>query len=1043
MADHKARRRPFGHRSRRLLRIEPLESRLLLAGDTFLINFQLAGAPVPTGYAADTGELYGDRGGGLFYGWSSDHTDVSRDRGFEADQRLDTLIHFHENQIWELELPDGLYEVTVSIGDAEFSSDHTLNVEGVNYWSALALTPGVFQQQTQQITVADGRLTLDQGAAVEKATRIDFVHVVGLPNGPNTAPATPKVIEPVIDGQVVNPTDVHMEATGYFDADSDAHKSSDWEIWTVGVGAEPVWQTLGIEGVERLHTHLGDGVFINSHAGRTDLEANTDYELRVRFRDEAGSVSGFATRTFQTADASTIFPLELQDVRDVPSPEWLDAADDDVVFPPSLPEPSELRLESADGDLLLSLAGGGLSPIVTNPPALADHADLRIVMLAGSEGLLLGQTRLIFQDDHGQEHTVYLPAMNLAGDERLDLWVASEGSTYYGTAAQTEPDFSNLAQKAELSVPYLAMEPGFVVEEVAGGFQLPTNIAFVPEPGLNPGDPLFYVTELYGTIKVVTNDFTVSTYATDLLNYDPTGAFPGSGEQGLTGIVANIEDVDPSAGVDLRVVIYATRVWDTDPGNGSAEPHHPQVIRFVSTPDGLSAAGPPTVLLNMVGETQGQSHQISNASIGPDGKLYIHMGDGFDYTTAQNLDSYRGKILRMNLDGTAPTDNPFYNAGDGINARDYVYAYGLRNPFGGAWRESDGKHYEVENGPSVDRFAQINVGQNYNWNNTDASMFTEAIYNWNPAHAPVNITFVQPGTFDGSQFPAELMDRAYVSESGPTYAEGPQALGKRIVEFELDGNGDLVSGPNTFVDYVGVGRASVVGLTAGPDGLYFTELYKDLDASTPIEAGARVMRVRYVNPLDGDYDIDGDVDEDDYSVWRRNFGSTYLLAADGNGNGVVDAADYAVWRDALNSSLGQGGGAATIAAVTQYADDPAEDAHPLVGEEIVADVVLDVVRVKPAADTSGNHTEFRPRATFERVTTRVSNSHRDDLLTAWLAGSANKRDRRGVPHERPSGESDTGRSGDSTHCGIDAVFDLWGADGRSGAALTSVRRGLL
>ena len=60
-----------------------------------------------------------------------------------------------------------------------------------------------------------------------------------------------------------------------------------------------------------------------------------------------------------------------------------------------------------------------------------------------------------------------------------------------------------------------------------------------------------------------------------------------------------------------------------------------------------------TVLLNIQPETQGQSHQISNVTIGPDNKLYVHLGDGFNFAAAQNLDQYRGKILRMNLDGTA------------------------------------------------------------------------------------------------------------------------------------------------------------------------------------------------------------------------------------------------------------------------------------------------------------------------------------------------------------------------------------------------------
>jgi hypothetical protein len=280
------------------------------------------------------------------------------------------------------------------------------------------------------------------------------------------------------------------------------------------------------------------------------------------------------------------------------------------------------------------------------------------------------------------------------------------------------------------------------------------------------------------------------------------------------------------------------------------------------------------------------------------------------------LNQFRGKILRMNLDGTAPADNPFYNPLDGISARDYVFAYGVRNPFGGAWRASDGMHYEVENGPSIDRLTQIVRGRNYLWDGSDQSMTQFAIYNWIPSHAPVNITFVQPETFAGSQFPASKMDHLFISESGPTYAPRAQANGKRIVEMVLDANGNLVSGPTTLVEYRGTGQASVVGLAAGPDGLYFSELYKD-DVPNPNPfttsglAGARIFRVRYVNPIVADYQIDGDVDSADYNVWQKNFGSNLLLAADGNRNGAVDAADYVVWR---KSQMAAAAGSAANAA---------------------------------------------------------------------------------------------------------------------------------
>ena len=79
-------------------------------------------------------------------------------------------------------------------------------------------------------------------------------------------------------------------------------------------------------------------------------------------------------------------------------------------------------------------------------------------------------------------------------------------------------------------------KPGYVVEPVQSGLRLPVNIAFVPNPGTNPTDPLYYVAELYGSIQVVRNDGTRSTFATGLLDYNPQGPISGSGEQGLTGL---------------------------------------------------------------------------------------------------------------------------------------------------------------------------------------------------------------------------------------------------------------------------------------------------------------------------------------------------------------------------------------------------------------------------------------------------------------------------------------------------------------------------
>lgn len=621
------------------------------------------------------------------------------------------------------------------------------------------------------------------------------------------------------------------------DPDGHGHQCSDWQI-IISATQELIWETVCIGGVEKLHTHLGDGTFMGSYNGRTELEYNTNYLMQVRHIDDNNEISPWSQRAFRTGPATQLFPLQLDDVLPSPPPQWLDTANAPLILPPGAPPPF-LKVESPSAQTLLQFTGfNGTANQVVNPAPLAAHVNVRVQVSAGNTGgyLILPETDLTFVGGDNSLHTIYLPAMSITPTHSLYFWVSANGSTYVGSAAQTEPNFSELARGAP--VPWLALQAGYKVEVVATGFQLPVHIAFVPEgvyPG-NPGDPFYYVTELYGKIKVVTHDGQVYDYATDLLNFNPTGNFPGSGEQGVTGVT-----VDPATGD-----VFATMLYSSDPANEPA-PHYPKVMRFQSLDGGVSASTQITVL-NMVGESQGQSHQISNISIGPDGKLYVHMGDGFDASTALNLDSFRGKILRLNLDGSAPSDNPFYVGSGG--ARDYIYAYGLRNPFGGDWREADGELYEVENGPSIDRLARIISGTSYGWNGTNGSMTINAIYNWNPAHAPVDMAFIQDSTFDGSGFPPEKLDHAFVTESGPTWATGPQTRGKRLVEFVLDGDGNLITGPVTLVEYNGTGKATAAGMAAGPDGLYFSDLYKDANYISPIDAGANILRVRFVGVAD-------------------------------------------------------------------------------------------------------------------------------------------------------------------------------------------------
>jgi hypothetical protein len=81
-----------------------------------------------------------------------------------------------------------------------------------------------------------------------------------------------------------------------------------------------------------------------------------------------------------------------------------------------------------------------------------------------------------------------------------------------------------------------------------------------------------------------------------------------------------------------------------------------------------------------------------------------------------------------------------------------------------------------------------------------------------------------------------------VSESGPTWVAGQTPDGKRIREFAFDAAGSVTS-TQPFVEYNGTGFATVAALTAGPDGLYFSDLYPE--QSSPIGHGANIYRISY------------------------------------------------------------------------------------------------------------------------------------------------------------------------------------------------------
>jgi len=148
------------------------------------VNFQPASAAVPIGYLADAGAPYGDRGNGVLYGWNMDTAVNTRDRNnpVSPDQRYDTLNYARTGtERWELEVPNGVYQVRVVAGDPSYYGQvsprryHYL-VEGVTVMDSVPSEQQRFADVTVPITVTDGRLTLGNGANAQ-ANCLLFIEV--------------------------------------------------------------------------------------------------------------------------------------------------------------------------------------------------------------------------------------------------------------------------------------------------------------------------------------------------------------------------------------------------------------------------------------------------------------------------------------------------------------------------------------------------------------------------------------------------------------------------------------------------------------------------------------------------------------------------------------------------------------------------------------------------------------------------------------------------------------------------------------------------
>jgi glucose/arabinose dehydrogenase len=209
-------------------------------------------------------------------------------------------------------------------------------------------------------------------------------------------------------------------------------------------------------------------------------------------------------------------------------------------------------------------------------------------------------------------------------------------------------------------------------------------------------DGRLFVAEQGGTLRVVKNGALLATPFVSI-------AVDSNGERGLIGVT-----LSPTFANDGFVYVYSTR---------TAGGAHNRISRFTAAGD-VAAGGSETTLVDLPLLSGATNHNGGGMHFGPDGKLYVGVGENANPPLAQDLSSPFGKLLRFNADGTIPNDNPFFATQAGIARA--VWAVGLRNPFTFAFQPGTGTLHINDVGQNT--WEEIDLGSagaNYGWPNSE------------------------------------------------------------------------------------------------------------------------------------------------------------------------------------------------------------------------------------------------------------------------------------------------------------------------------------
>ncbi|HKP52665.1 MAG TPA: PQQ-dependent sugar dehydrogenase [Chloroflexia bacterium] len=243
------------------------------------------------------------------------------------------------------------------------------------------------------------------------------------------------------------------------------------------------------------------------------------------------------------------------------------------------------------------------------------------------------------------------------------------------------------AVQSQPAIPIEPLPPGARVETVLEGMYNPVAMAFDPE------GRIFYTERDTGKVRL---------FADGKLQDSPvmTFAVERADERGLLGIT-----VDPYFAANHLVYVYYICATDIE----DCPTPESRVVRFEEH-DGVGSN--PAIIFTS--PNAAEKHVSGGIHFGPDGKLFISIGDNLYEENAQDLAVKQGKIHRINQDGSMPDDNPSFNQTEVIPS---IYAYGFRNSFDFTFDPLvPGRIFAAENGPYCDdELNRVEAGYNYGW----------------------------------------------------------------------------------------------------------------------------------------------------------------------------------------------------------------------------------------------------------------------------------------------------------------------------------------